>query len=178
MFERAVTLLWGALCVLLLAAGIFAYLGKVDAERQAERLRTTLAQTRAEAAATAASATAAYRALEARWRSAQETIDRDARARQDQIRAAAAAGALAGDGLRLRAAATATAACGGAPAPSAAAPAVGPAASSPAALLADVLGRLEEAGRQLAEVADTRGLAGQSCERAYNELQAQSRAVN
>jgi hypothetical protein len=33
-----------------------------------------------------------------------------------------------------------------------------------------VLGRLEEAGRQLAEVADARGTAGQACQQAYAAL--------
>jgi hypothetical protein len=39
-------------------------------------------------------------------------------------------------------------------------------------VLADVLGRLEEAGRELAAVADARGTAGTACERAYQALQA------
>jgi hypothetical protein len=37
-------------------------------------------------------------------------------------------------------------------------------------VLADVLGRLEEAGRELAAVADARGTAGTACERAYQAL--------
>jgi hypothetical protein len=37
-------------------------------------------------------------------------------------------------------------------------------------VLADVLGRLEEAGRELAQVADARGNAGAACQRAYQAL--------
>jgi hypothetical protein len=37
-------------------------------------------------------------------------------------------------------------------------------------VLADVLGRLEEAGRELAAVADARGTAGAACQRAYQWL--------
>jgi hypothetical protein len=37
-------------------------------------------------------------------------------------------------------------------------------------VLADVLGRLEEAGRRLAATADERGIAGAACERSYDSL--------
>lgn len=170
---------WVALVVALSATSCKLKLDVGGLQLEVEKARTSLAkahheaaQTRAQAAAAAASATTAYRALEARWRTTQETIDREARARQDQIRTAAAGAAVAGDGLRIRAAATAAAACGGGSAGGSSAAAVGPAASSPGAVLADVLGRLEAAGRQLAEVADARGLAGASCERAYDSLRA------
>jgi hypothetical protein len=37
-------------------------------------------------------------------------------------------------------------------------------------VLADVFGRLEEAGRRYAALADERGTAGAACERAYDAL--------
>jgi hypothetical protein len=40
-------------------------------------------------------------------------------------------------------------------------------------VLADVLGRLEAAGRELAAIADARGAAGAACERAYEALRGQ-----
>lgn len=169
---------WAALVVALSATSCKLMLDLGSVQIEVEKARTSLAQahqqaaeTRAQAEAAAASATTAYRALEARWASAQETIDREARARQDQIRAAAAGAAVAGDGLRLRAAALA-ASCGGAPAAAPAAAASSPPAGNPGAVLADVLGRLEAAGRQIAEVADQRGAAGAACERAYDAVRA------
>jgi hypothetical protein len=80
-----------------------------------------------------------------------------------RVRSDAAAADIAGRGLRDRARAIA-AACG------ASAAATGGAASAPEYLLADVLGRLEEAGRELALTADERGAAGAACQRLYNSL--------
>lgn len=48
--------------------------------------------------------------------------------------------------------------------------AVSPAASSPGLVLADMLGRVEEAGRRLAAEADRRRTAGVECEQRYDAL--------
>lgn len=81
--------------------------------------------------------------------------------------AADAAGAdIAGRGLRAYAAglAASAAACGAAAAP------IGPPGPGAAAVLADMLGSLEERGRALAAEADRRGIAGSECERRYDAL--------
>ena len=141
-------------------------------------LRTELQAQRRQAAENLASAhaealllAAKHRAIEHAWIRKHQEIAREA---EDQARrtAAAADGArIAGNGLRHRAtqlAASAPATCPASADP-AAAPG-GPPTNHPAAVLADVLGRLEEAGRQLAEVADARGRTGAACERAYEAL--------
>jgi hypothetical protein len=112
------------------------------------------------------------RALEAAWITKHQEIARDAETQARRHAQAAAAGAIAGNSLRDRAAQFAAAArC---PAPEAAAPAGASAsAPGPAAVLADVLGRLEAAGRELAAVADARGAAGAACQRAYEALRSQ-----
>lgn len=78
---------------------------------------------------------------------------------------AAAANAAAG-GLRAYAAdlAASAAACHSAPA------AVSPAASAPGLVLAELLGRVESRGRELAAEADRRGIAGSECEQRYEAL--------
>lgn len=111
----------------------------------------------AEAREQAASAQEAARRLD----TLQEVTDAATirlQARPAALRAAAAAG----DGLRLRAAELAA---------SAAAPAADctPAADA-SRVLADVLGRLEEAGRRAAAIADERGDAGAACERAWDAM--------
>jgi hypothetical protein len=78
-------------------------------------------------------------------------------------RDAAVRSAVAGDGLRERAAAVAARCHPAAAASSASAPNAG-------LLLADVLGRVESAGRELAAAADQARIAGQTCERAYQSL--------
>lgn len=83
------------------------------------------------------------------------------RARAD----AAAAGAAAG---RLRDYAADLAARAGACDPAAAA--VGPAASAPAVVLADMLGRLEARGRELADEATRRGIVADECAARYDAL--------
>ena len=47
---------------------------------------------------------------------------------------------------------------------------VGPAASSPGAMFADVFRRVEAAGRELAAEADRRGIAGSECSGRYDAL--------
>lgn len=90
---------------------------------------------------------------------ASEDLARQQRADADLARAAL-------DRLRRRAAGAGT--CAGAGHPAAAA--VGPAASAGGDLHADVLGRLGEAARQLAAVADERGRAGSECAGRYDAL--------
>lgn len=172
-------LLWGLLCALLALAGAYAYMGKVQADWDAYRLRTTLAEERADwaraheaLAAQALRESERVRTLEAAWITKHQEIARDAETQARRHAQAAAASAIAGNGLRDRAAQFATAArC---PAPEAATPAGASAsAPGPAAVLADVLGRLEAAGRELAAVADARGAAGAACQRAYEALRQQ-----
>lgn len=142
---------------------------ELRAELQAQRRQA--AEDRAQAVAASASAAAAYRSIEQAWINKHQEIARDAQDQARAIEAARAAGRMAADGLRQRAQQlAATAAC---PAPTAPDPASAPSSPptpSPAAVLADVLGRLEEAGRELAAVADARGTAGTACERAYQAL--------
>lgn len=78
---------------------------------------------------------------------------------------AAAAGAAA-DSLREHAARLAADASACHPA----AAAIGQAASAPGSVLADMLGRLEAHGRELAAEADRRGIAGSECEQRYDAL--------
>lgn len=138
-------------------------------ELQAQRRQA--AEDRAQAVAASASAAAAYRSIEQAWIHKHQEIAREAQDQTRALEAARAAGRLAADGLRQRAQQlAATAAC---PAPAPADPAPTPSSPptpSPAAVLADVLGRLEAAGRELAEVADARGTAGTACQRAYQAL--------
>jgi hypothetical protein len=97
----------------------------------------------------------------------QKEIDHATTALDAARRDADAAGRAA---VGLRAAASAAAArCRAAPAHAAAA-ASGPATASPGDLLADVLGVVEQAGRDMAQEADRRGIAGTACERAFDSL--------
>jgi len=149
-----------------------------QAQLQAADMRTALQTDRRQAAEALAAAHAEARRIEANHRALEQAWTRKhqeiAREAEDQARRTAAAAAdarIAGDGLRHRAAqlaASSPAACP-APADPPAAPSSPPTPSA-AAVLADVLGRLEEAGRQLAEVADARGTAGQACQQAYAAL--------
>jgi hypothetical protein len=71
---------------------------------------------------------------------------------------------------RLRVAARATASRCGPGAGNPAAPSGGASAAGAGDLLADVLGRLGEAGAELATEADRRGIAGAACERIYDGM--------
>lgn len=152
-----------------------AQLTVADLRTELQAQRRQAAENLATAHAEALLLAAKHRAIEQAWIRKHQEIAREA---EDQARrtAAAADGArIAGDGLRHRAtqlAASAIATCP-ATADTPSAPG-GPPASHPAAMLADVLGRLEEAGRELAAVADARGGAGAACERAYEALLAGS----
>ncbi|WP_175689713.1 DUF2514 family protein [Burkholderia anthina] len=93
----------------------------------------------------------------------------DAAKQRDAARADAAAADAAADGLRKQVAelverarhSTATAG--------------GPATGDALDLLADVLGRTDEAAGEFARVADKRGIAGKQCERDYDALTAPTR---
>ena len=92
-----------------------------------------------------------------------ERIDHAAVNETRAVRAAADRAGVAGDGLRIRVQPVA-ARCDAGPASN------GETAPSPGDLLTDVLGRLEEAGRELAAIADERGTAGAACERAFDAV--------
>ncbi len=149
-----------------------------QAQLQAADLRTAQQTDRRQAAEALASAhadarriEADHRALEQAWINRHQEIARDAETQARRTAAAADGARIAGDGLRHRAAqlaASGPATCP-ATADTPAAPSSPPTPSA-TAVLADVLGRLEEAGRQLAEVADARGRTGAACERAYGAL--------
>ena len=153
-----------------------------QAQLQAADLRTAQQTDRRQAAEALAAAHAESRRIEANHRAIEQAWIRKhqeiAREAEDQARrtAAAADGArIAGNGLRHRAAQLAAGSPATCPAPGDTPAASGsPPAKHPATVLADVLGRLEEAGRQLAEVADARGRTGAACERAYEALLAGS----
>jgi Protein of unknown function (DUF2514) len=123
---------------------------------------------RAVAAETARVATEAARAEEQRRIAALMEIANESALRAEQSRVAALAADAAAVGLRQRAAAIAArcSASRGHPSPAAS----GPPAADPGRMLADVLGRLEEAGRELAAIADQRGAAGAACQTAYDAL--------
>jgi hypothetical protein len=97
----------------------------------------------------------------------QKEIDHATTALDAARRDADAAGRAA---VGLRAAARAAAAGCRAAAPNPHAAASGPAATGPGDLLADVLGLVEQAGRDMAAESDRRGIAGSACERAYQSL--------
>ena len=99
---------------------------------------------------------------------AQQEAARAAAQQARQARADAADAAGAAERLRQRAAELAAGA--GACDPTAAAG--GPAASAPGLVLADMLGRLEARGRELAAALDAASTAGEACERSYEALTA------
>lgn len=108
------------------------------------------------------------RAEELRRQAAINEVTENAQTEIDRARADAAAAHAAADSLRdqaQRLAAAAGKTCSN-PRPAAA----GKAAGSPGLVLADVLGRVEEAGRSMAEAADRSRIAGAACEAAYDAL--------
>lgn len=180
MLGRAVNLLWGALCVLLMAAGVYAHLGKLDAERRAERLRATLAEERSDRAAERAAAALALaaateqaRQTEAQWRAKHQEVQTHAQTQVRTAQAAAARARDAADSLQRRVE-TVAAQCAN-PTRDLAAPGPGFAlggapARDPGAVLAQLLRGLTQAAGELAAVADARGAAGAACERSYDAL--------
>lgn len=113
----------------------------------------------------AAIAQAVARAEEQRRQAAIEEIRANAQKENDLVAADAAAADARADGLqrelaRIKRAASSNtcAAAGGAP------------ATITAELLADMLGELEQAGREIAAEADRRGVAGRACEASFAAL--------
>lgn len=102
------------------------------------------------------------------WQDTQHENAILARKARDLATVGAAAADAAGGRLRDRAA-TVAAACRR-PAADPAAVAAGPAASSPGDLLADVLGRLDAAGRLVAAYADAAAVNGEQCAADYQTL--------
>ena len=98
--------------------------------------------------------------------SAQQEAANAAQTKTIAARAAAASAAGVADRLRSHAAALAASAAACNPA----AATVGAAASAPGSVLADMLGRVEARGRELAAEADRRGIAGSECEQRYEAL--------
>lgn len=149
-----------------------------QAQLLAADLRTALQTDRRQAAEALANAHAEarrieanHRALEQAWTRKHQEIAREAEDQARRTAAAADSARIAGDGLRHRAAQLAASSAATCPTPADTPATPGsPPASHPAAVLAHVLGRLEEAGRELAEIADARGRTGAACERAYGAL--------
>lgn len=131
------------------------------AQLQAEHSRQLAAinQAAAERAAMAA----------ARGKTMQEARDAEQIARQAAQADARAARATA-DGLRQRVAELASAAGGGACPGDPRATERGAAAAGAGDLLAELLGRLDQAAGELAEYADQARVSGQLCERSYEAL--------
>ena len=110
---------------------------------------------------------ARFRATEHNWHEVQDENARLARMARDRAALDAASAGAAGQRLRERA--STLAACSG-PAGNPAAVAAGPAASAPGDVLADMLGRLESAGRIVAEFADAAAINGEQCAADYQAL--------
>jgi predicted phage gp36 major capsid-like protein len=109
-----------------------------------------------------------FRATEHDWQEAQRENSILARKARELAALDAAAAGAAGGRLHDRAAALA-AACRG-PARNPAAVAGGPAASAPGDVLANMLGRLDEAGRIVARYADSASISGEQCAADYQAL--------
>lgn len=160
-----------------LVAGVVAVTAVVGVQTlRLSRAQTALAQEQAGRAADREAAASAARAAADRYRDEErrradalmETVHAAA-AETDRARADAAAAAAAGSRLRQRVA-TLAAACGrGAAADPGAAASSAPAADA-GVVLAELLERLESRGRELAELADRRGIAGAACERFADSL--------
>lgn len=196
LLDRLLTPVIGAAAAALAALSLALWLQLQAAHRQAAQLRTDIATATADhanqraawAAERQALADAALqaseraRAIETDWRSRHDQIQTDATAQLAAARRDAAAARSTGDRLRdhIRALAQQCSAPG--PATAARDPAAPTAAANPAAarpgpptpnpglVLADMLSRMDAAGRELAAIADARGTAGQACERAYSAL--------
>jgi hypothetical protein len=144
--------------------------------------RAAWADERAALAAAAQQATDRARAIETDWRSRHDQIQADTTAQLAAARRDAAAARSTGDRLRDHVRALAQQCSAPGPATAARDPAAPTAAANPAAarpgpptpdpglVLADLLSRMDAAGRELAAVADARGTAGQACQRAYDAL--------
>lgn len=153
------------LTALIVVAGAFG----LGHSHGADRVQQRWDAARAEQSAAAASASEAARAEEQRRAAAQQEVINAVESKRRRAVADAAAAASAAAGLRERAAQLA-ATCGAAGDPAAAD--AGEAAAHAGLVLAELLGRVERAGRAMAAIADARGAAGEACEQAYGSLTA------
>lgn len=178
MLDRIVAVVAAAAAVIL-AIALWSTRGDLaEAKEKLSKAETQAATLRADLAETAARATATYRQREADWQrqfaevsdaaKKEVELERQQRAVADRT---AAGFQRSLDGLRreARAAAAAAASCRAA-AGGAEVAGFSPPAATPVDLLADVLGEMELAGRELAAEADTRRNAGLRCERAADAL--------
>lgn len=124
-----------------------------------------IAQLRADHAQAVAASLQAQRERETAIAEKIERIANDTQALQAAIAADARRAAAAASGLRDAAHAVASQ-CGSRTPPAGG----GAATPDPGALLADVLSRMEQAGRDMAAEADRRGAAGAACARAYEAV--------
>jgi hypothetical protein len=131
-------------------------------------LRAEVAANRQAQAESAQLRERAARSEEQRRAAAQQEITDAATLRARVRETDRSAADAAGGGLRVRAAEFAASAGSGAVDTGAAAQCA--AASDAARVLAELLGRVESAGRRMAAIADERGDAGQACERSYEAL--------
>ena len=162
------------LAEVVMVAAAFAGAGFVGAriERNAMQVKLDAVQhawdaERAQEAAAALKATQEARAEEQRRVVATQEVIHAAQAKLVTVAAAAGRALNSAVSLRERAAAVAA---GGAMPEAAAAPGRGASGAGPGLLLADVLGRMGEAGGQLAAEADRARVAGEACEQQYNSL--------
>lgn len=153
--------MWAYVVIAALAFGAFQH-------RRAERAGAELLRHQHETATLRESAMHQALIETTRRLSAQQEAADAAERQARRARADSAAAAGAADRLRDHAARLAASAAACDPA----AAAIGPAASAPAVVLADMLGFLEARGRELAAEADRRGIAGSECASRYDALTA------
>ena len=156
-----------ALLIALAVAGVQTYRLSEERLAHAETSRTH-AETIGMLERRAREAESAARETERRWTAAMESVVNEHQTQIDQARADADAAASAGERLRQRVAEL-TAGCRRAAGGSAVAGS-GQAADATARVLADVFSEVERVGREMAEEADRRGIAGAACEAAYGAL--------
>ena len=158
-----------AIFLALATLGLWAQHAEIQHQKlKAARLELDIKTLEADAATRLAAASEQYRSTEHAWSNAQKEVSNETNRLLPQVRVAADRGAVAGAGLRVRAAEVA-AHCAQAP-DDPGAPPGGASAPGPGVLLADVLGRLEQAGRLVAEEATLRRIKGLACERDYDAL--------
>lgn len=153
---------------LALMLALVAFAGYQWHEASEQRAAAQLMQGQRDTARQALDKSTRARAEESRrTRALQEALDAEHLARQ-AVEADARRADAAAVGLRQRAQQLAAAArC---PTSDSAPASSSPAASAPGDLLADMLGRIDEAAGELARYADQARIAGQLCERAYGAL--------
>ena len=132
------------------------------AKRVHAELREVLAQERQHAAEAALKAVEDQRIEERRRSTVAAEVDRAGKEKLDRLRSAFNGAAAVAVSLRADAAAAASRCRWTGEEPGATDDRE--AAANPAMVLADVLGRMEERGRELALLADERGIAGEACQ--------------